>query len=257
MTTILNEYLSLVKQSLDNQDGNLLNSLFVLSPDDRAILQLADELKKGVDIKEACDRHFPDWRGFCELIASYLVFVRDVDYSQPGQAYTLFIRFMTNLPGAFSNPDAVWMVPVVNRLSTINVNLAFGRDAATDDLTLPAINESSRILFRIFNMILSDRQPLHRSKKLAVFHVANLLFRLYFKLGQIRLCPTIHANIASANVDFSAFCRAERVTYRYFLGRHYLFQNNFHRARRHLWYAFDNCMANCKNKRYAFAEFNV
>ena len=94
--------------------------------------------------------------------------------------------------------------------------------------------EAARLLSRAFTTALTDRAALVASKKWASIAIANLLFRLYFRLGTVRLCTNIVRAIdATAAVDFpplDEFPRAERVTYGYYRARLAINHGDFRRA---------------------------
>ena len=64
----------------------------------------------------------------------------------------------------------------------------------------PAANEASRIVLRAFNIALGDRTTGNNlGKKEASFHLANTLFKLYFKVGCARpSSPLYLANLTAA-----------------------------------------------------------
>ncbi|KAI8374387.1 uncharacterized protein BYT42DRAFT_500193 [Radiomyces spectabilis] len=88
------------------------------------------------------------------------------------------------------------------------------------------------------------------SKRQGIFYVTNLAFKVYFKLNSVRLCQTFISNIRTGEVDLREFPMAQQVTYRYYLGRYFLYQNRLRKAEDHLRFAFEKCAAPCwKNKR--------
>ncbi|CAO3566826.1 unnamed protein product [Mortierella alpina] len=92
-------------------------------------------------------------------------------------------------------------------------------------------------------MVISDKtsNSLEDSKKVALYYLANLTFRVYFKLHSTRLMPTMLANISKAGVRLSDFPMSQQVTHRYYLGRYYLYQLDLRQAEKHLSFAFRNC----------------
>lgn len=98
--------------------------------------------------------------------------------------------------------------------------------------------DAARLLSRVFTVTITDRAPLTISKKWASLLLANLLFRLYFSLGTVRLCVNIVRAIdTTAQTDFpppNQFPKAEAVTYGYFRARLALNQNDLKLAQKHL-----------------------
>ncbi|PJF17496.1 hypothetical protein PSACC_02698 [Paramicrosporidium saccamoebae] len=108
--------------------------------------------------------------------------------------------------------------------------------------------EAARHLSRAFTTAITDRAPLSQSKKWASIHIANLLFRLYFRLGTIRLCHNIVRAIdTTTKVEFpplSQFPKAEVVTYCYFGGRLAMNQSDFKKAEE----LFQNAVKTCSHQ---------
>lgn len=123
---------------------------------------------------------------------------------------------------------------------------------------------AAKLIFNLLSKAIQDRSLGPDSRKQVVFFVANLLLKVYFRLriagpGQF---DSISRNIISSGVKFRylslsllllcrckflglTFCseypKADRVGYRYYLGRYYLSQQQFRRSRSHLVYAFNQC----------------
>lgn len=107
--------------------------------------------------------------------------------------------------------------------------------------------DAARLLSRVFTVTITDRAPLTSSKKWASLLLANLLFRLYFSLGTVRLCANIVRAIdTTAQTDFpriNQFPKAEAVTYGYFRARLALNQNDLKLAQKYLVEALTLCSA--------------
>ncbi|ORY74803.1 hypothetical protein BCR37DRAFT_194825 [Protomyces lactucae-debilis] len=118
--------------------------------------------------------------------------------------------------------------------------------------------QAVRAIFRCFQSILSDRDPSPTSRQRIVLRIANILFKLYFRLDQIRLCETISRNVVASGVVFTNYSRADRVAYRYYLGRYHLSQQQFRRSRAHLDWAFRHCsMKHEHNRRLILVYLTV
>jgi hypothetical protein len=103
---------------------------------------------------------------------------------------------------------------------------------------------AARLLSKTFNIMLADRSSADdQSKRLGIFHVTNLAFKVYFKLNSIRMCQTFISNIDSGGVVLDNFPISQQVTYRYYLGRYALLQGQLKKAKDNLWFAFTHCHA--------------
>jgi len=73
-----------------------------------------------------------------------------------------------------------------------------------------------------------------------MLNLVNQLFKIYFKLNKLHLTkPLIRAVDSSPLRD--KFSKAQLVTYRYYVGRKYMFDNSFKEAEEYLQYAFETC----------------
>lgn len=140
-------------------------------------------------------------------------------------------------------------------------------DQRTDSVQKRKTTDAAGRLSKAAGMTGNDRSqaPGSQTKRAAVLMLANLSFKAYFKLNNTRLCETVLGSVENAlkvNRTYAlnnnlqdesgeqCYSRADRVTYRYYLGRLRLFQHNIRAASTHLRWAFDNCtLRNLKNKR--------
>lgn len=91
----------------------------------------------------------------------------------------------------------------------------------------------------------------HKGKKLVTLFVVNQLFKIYFKLNTLHLCKNLIKAVDSPQVvAFEHFSAAQRVTYKFFVGRLSVFNDNYQQADEDLSYALKHChRAAQKNKR--------
>lgn len=137
-------------------------------------------------------------------------------------------------------------VPLLKRLCTNVFHLSLLADQQSPSASASHGEEGARLLSRAFTTAITDRNPLAASKKWAALHISNLLFRLYFRLGTVRLCTNILRAVETtmSSGDFpslSAFPRAESVTFQYFRARLAINENNFKAAEEHLTDAVQRC----------------
>ncbi|KAF9896005.1 hypothetical protein BX616_008360, partial [Lobosporangium transversale] len=102
---------------------------------------------------------------------------------------------------------------------------------------------SSSHLSKALHIVIGDKSTnqIENSKRRALYYLANLTFRAYFKLRSTRLIPTVMANISNAGAALSEYPMSEQVTYRYYVGRYHLYQLDLRRAESDLAFAFRNC----------------
>lgn len=84
---------------------------------------------------------------------------------------------------AWSSPQGILLLPFIKESTNVLSSLAIRIDTLTGNPRKPAANEASRLILRAFNIALGDRAGQGQlGKKEAAFHLANVLFKLYFKV---------------------------------------------------------------------------
>ncbi|WBW70723.1 TREX/TREX2 complex subunit Pci2 [Schizosaccharomyces osmophilus] len=252
----VHEFLEVLNRSIRQKDANAFSHCFVFSNSSAFYAELSSKLpqdpKGKSKLKGEIQKSFGKIRGWKESVVSYLEFVQKAVSGDPISCWSSLQTVYVNLTTCFAHLDGAWLASIIRSVSTFYVNLSIHLDrefpqnsGALDTngfLERNFISEASRNVQRAFNVILSDRQPSSSpSKKDAVFTISNLLYKLYFRLKQIRLCQTIQANVLSSGVSINQATSAEIVTFRYYLGRCHLFQHKIHQAETHLRSAFLNC----------------
>ena len=104
----------------------------------------------------------------------------------------------------------------------------------------------------------ANRPQGNPDKRLATLRIVNDLFRIYFKLNTLRNCKyLIRVVEAKKFVPFEYFHAGDRVTYKFFVGRLAVFDENFVEADDHLTYAFNHCHAKATKNRRLILKYLV
>ena len=89
-----------------------------------------------------------------------------------------------------------------------------------------------------FNIVAKDRTPFTdpSSKKLALFGVTNVLFKIYFKLNTLQLCGKLinvveRPGALNALDHYLLFPVSDVVTYKFYIGRLKMFEDKYEDAR--------------------------
>ncbi|KAF2766172.1 hypothetical protein EJ03DRAFT_330337 [Teratosphaeria nubilosa] len=109
------------------------------------------------------------------------------------------------------------------------------------------LEDAARQINRLFALCLGDRSPLEDSRKWALYFIANLLFKTYFKLNSISLCKNIIRSLKAAVDDMpplSAFPRAHQVTFKYYSGVVSFLDEDYATAEQFLASAYEMCDKN-------------
>uniref|UniRef100_A0A452DKE2 PCI domain-containing protein 2 n=1 Tax=Capra hircus TaxID=9925 RepID=A0A452DKE2_CAPHI len=112
------------------------------------------------------------------------------------------------------------------------------------------LEKAAELLMGCFRVCASDtRAGIEDSKKWGMLFLVNQLFKIYFKINKLHLCKPLIRAIDSSNLR-DGYSTAQRVTYRYYVGRKAMFDSDFKQAEEYLSFAFEHChRSSQKNKR--------
>ncbi|KAM7200420.1 COP9 signalosome complex subunit 12 [Rhypophila sp. PSN 637] len=153
-----------------------------------------------------------------------------------------------------------------------NQNTALGNSTeleSFDDFDDPESQENQTLrdcchrVNRVFNICLADRYvctpscfdshpaidydcsaPLEESRKWGIYYIANLIFKIYFKLDSASLIKNIIKAISAGRGDMpelSRFPKSQQVTFNYFQGVLYFLEEDYVAAEKHLTEALNLC----------------
>uniref|UniRef100_A0A6I8RNS2 PCI domain-containing protein 2 n=1 Tax=Xenopus tropicalis TaxID=8364 RepID=A0A6I8RNS2_XENTR len=112
------------------------------------------------------------------------------------------------------------------------------------------LEKAAELLMSCFRVCASDtRASFEDSKKWGMLFLVNQLFKIYFKISKLHLCKPLIRAIDSSNFK-EEYTMAQRVTYKYYVGRKSMFDSDFKKAEEYLSFAFEHChRSSQKNKR--------
>jgi len=151
--------------------------------------------------------------------------------------------------------DENWFLPICYRLCS---DLRLIAKAADEKPSRPRPNEQSSYSEQAANSIMECyrscvadiRAEMDRSKKMAILYLTNQLFRIYFRINKLNLLKPLIRAIDNSGTLYQTFSMADKVTYKYYLGRKAMFDSDLPLADSSLSYAFRNCPSeNARNKR--------
>ncbi|KAF2868695.1 hypothetical protein BDV95DRAFT_579069 [Massariosphaeria phaeospora] len=126
----------------------------------------------------------------------------------------------------------------------MNLNPVLQDDIAGTVTSNQKLEEAARVFNRIFSLCLGDRNPNPGdSRKWAVYCVANLQFRTYFKLKAISLSKNVVKSIGAQGdlPPFSRYPLGHQVTYKYYTGVLSFLQEDYPKAEEYLQEAWAKC----------------
>ncbi|KAH0605796.1 uncharacterized protein H6S33_004253 [Morchella sextelata] len=245
---LLTHFLQTVSDARTSRNAPLLASLLCADPfyvlQNDLMLSLRSELSSNPSaLQSRTDKIIGDeWMGFTELVAAYLKYVLNLDPAVlydtgTSRAWHSSLKtYMGAINPAFNSPQGGVLIPLVKGTAALLTSAALRIDAQIGDPRFGCSHAAMNVLLRTFNSTLGERTlasgaPTMQTlgKKAATLRIANLLFKLYFKLNQIRLCATIHTNINAASIPsyLHLYPKSDRCAYTYYLGRHHFFNAHF------------------------------
>ena len=205
------------------------------------------------------DANGTDWSSIVNTFFQYMDASSAHDaisaYSLHSALHSKFNHLLTSTPGNI-------LIPLLHTIANTTSQTSILADAQNAMQT--GRNDHSRLqsavtlLQESFSKTLNDRkeynqhEPLseHGSKKAGVLYIVNLLFSMYFRLNTLRLCKNLVRPVESRNLHTKAENMGEKVTYRYYVGRLHMFEDNYKEAEQNLNYALRHCHKHSiRNKR--------
>ena len=154
--------------------------------------------------------------------------------------------------------DENWQLPVLFSTSIDLRLLAYGCDerkesANTNDGQQKPdeyAEKTAESLMQCFRNLCTDmRAESQVSKRWGMMHLANQLFKIYFKINKINLCTPLNRTIENSNLK-DLFPPSHQITYKFYMGRQAMFENNYNTAASYFEYAFTHCPRSyIKNKK--------
>ncbi|KAF3825644.1 hypothetical protein GH733_006471 [Mirounga leonina] len=179
------------------------------------------------------------------------------DFIEAYKCQTVIVQYLlsTSFLRAFqAHKEENWALPV---MYAVALDLRVFANNADQQLVKKGkskvgdmLEKAAELLMSCFRVCASDtRAGIEDSKKWGMLFLVNQLFKIYFKINKLHLCKPLIRAIDSSNLkeDYST---AQRVTFRYYVGRKAMFDSDFKQAEEYLSFAFEHChRSSQKNKR--------
>jgi len=126
------------------------------------------------------------------------------------------------------------------------------------------LEKASPILQESYSKTINDRTEYHPgapfdsngSKQSGVLAIVNELFSMYFRLNNLRLCKNLIRPVETKKLQEKG-TMAEMITYRYYIGRLNMFEDQHERAETHLDYALQHCHKDAINNKKRILKYLV
>ncbi|KAI1310786.1 hypothetical protein EDD11_003663 [Mortierella claussenii] len=236
-------------QAFHKKDGESIRRLFIVDENDPQLADLHEALytMTNESIRATVEKEMSDeQRHLREMTSNFLMFTiaSSLDSSSFVGVYELLAACYRPFLSLYQSPTAQWLTPLLMDFSYALVRWANFADDEIPQARERKISDaaSSSHLLKALQILIGDKSsgPVQETKRWALFYVANLAFRVYFKLHSTRFMNTLITNIEMTRVKLVDFPMRDQVTYRYYQGRYHLYNLNLRGANHDLTFAFTN-----------------
>ncbi|XP_002128926.2 PCI domain-containing protein 2 [Ciona intestinalis] len=240
----LTSYLQRVSDTLQDEDSSVFALL--LSFHDAHIGNPKLQVKSSEAI---CKQHLES--PFDEMVAAHLRGCWALSINDFKEVYACQVQTVQAFVRAFqSQKDDNWGLPLMYKLV---LDLREFADTVDKELYRTGRGKRGEMLEKAADTIMScfrvcgsdGRSAIAVSKKWGMLFLVNQLFKIYFRIGKLHLCKPLIRAIESSSIK-EQFTLAQRVTYKYYVGRKAMFDSNFVMAEEYLSFAYNNCHSSCK-----------
>lgn len=154
----------------------------------------------------------------------------------------------------FSSSEGNWMVPALIVICKTSNKLAVAADrrasrkSKTKQHHQANLQKAVPVLQDSYSKTFNDRTEYQPgapfdnvgSKQAGVLAIVNELFEMYFRLNILRLCKNLIRPVETKKLSEKG-SMADMVTYRYYIGRLSMFEDQHSSAETHLEYALQHC----------------
>ncbi|KAL2033813.1 hypothetical protein VTO58DRAFT_104527 [Aureobasidium pullulans] len=282
-TTIISELRRVFPKANGNNNNNNTNS----KNDDaleKKIVRAVKIIDGGDDMEVAA------WTAFARFMVLYFGFLRDVDVGNLLETYNLLSELLQKAISALQNQThGIIVLDTVVSYSRMFARLAMGLDkqpqliahlttksnssagggGGGDDSgpreTLP--ERAANTIRYAFVACLNDRTGSSSTglsptgapegKRRGIYTLANLCLKILFACRKTRGAAQIFENIFVQSPPLSAYPKAQRCMYLYYLGRFLWANGHAYRAQKALQKAFDECHSQCLQQRRLILIFLI
>lgn len=139
-----------------------------------------------------------------------------------------------------ADKDDNWALPIMYTL-ILDLRFIAGKVKKSGGKQSDTYEKAADSIMSCFRVCGSDgRAAIEVSKRWGMLFLVNQLFKIYFKIGKLHLCKPLIRAIESSNIK-EDFTLAQRVTYKYFVGRKAMFDSDYKKADEYLTFAYTNC----------------
>jgi len=168
---------------------------------------------------------------------------------QAVKAYEYQAALHTAFSQVFASTKGNVLVPALHTVCVNTKRIAVAADASgKSSQENEKLENAVTLLQESFSRTFNDRKEYvpnapydeEGSKKAGVLGIVNILFAIYFRLNTLRLCKNLLRPVETRKLHEQG-TMGDRVTYKYFVGRLNLFEDQYAMAEENLEFALNNC----------------
>ena len=170
----------------------------------------------------------------------------------------------------FSSSEGNWMVPALIFVCKTTNKLALAADrqkslnSTGNQFHKANLQKAVPVLQDSYSKTFNDRTEYEPgapfdnvgSKQAGVLAIVNVLFEMYFRLNILRLCKNLIRPVETKKLSEKG-SMADMVTYRYFIGRLSMFEDQHSSAEVHLEYALQHCHKSAKKNKTRILKYLI
>mmetsp|Transcript_900 Transcript_900/g.2763 ORF Transcript_900/g.2763 Transcript_900/m.2763 type:complete len:404 (-) Transcript_900:251-1462(-) len=249
-------YITSVSRAISSQDGAQLRELLhINNPDASAAVHEARQMNRQWNPEKPCQRLPQPW-SVC--VAAHARCMADMQAGEAGEAYNAILAAVQPFIKAFQEDQTAWMVVPIGGFAR---TLRAVADAADEELKRQGKQPEklADCLDRLRKLFQAAQQAAgNKAKRMATLDLINVQFKMFFQLGNIRLCASLERAVKSpAFLPLSSFPAAQLITYNYYIGRLAIFDEDYNTAVEVLTDALRRCPPGAHGNRCKLLKYLV
>lgn len=232
---------SVLRSAIDSGDPHRIGKVLELPP-------IAPVKLESTKSKSHSERYNDGTIEWSPVLSAYLDAAAAAKAGDTEQCYQSQSALHAAFNHIFLSSPGNLLVPALHTICRCTRVAARAADDASGKKDFAKMQNAVTLLQESFSRCLNDRREFQPdaslsqdgSKKAGVLYVVNQLFAMYFVLNTLRLCKNLLRPIESRKLH-EAGRAGDLVTYRYYVGRLYMFEDQYELAESNLDYALQHC----------------
>lgn len=179
-------------------------------------------------------------------------------------AYESQAKLHANFNKLLDSSEGNLLIPALQSVCRSTHHMAVAADQEATSHDHAKLHNAVTLLQESFSRTINDRKEYHPdaplseegSKKAGVLAIVNELFAIYFRLNTLRLCRNLLRPVETRKLHEQG-SMGHLVAYRYYVGRLYLFEDQYQEAEDSLSFAFRMCHKKAIHNKKAILRYLI